>query len=116
VLRSEGASAGSYTAVVLAPDGVRFAVSAASASERAARLLEYISERCEYTLWPDTAAAVRALSDAQDADAAIETYFAHVGDRWDEEELEYRDPGGRAPFSEPRANAESTTHPTSVSL
>jgi hypothetical protein len=90
----EGFSATSYTAVVLAPDGVRFTASGATARERAARLLEYINERCEYTLWPDAAAVVRALIDTQDADAAIETYFAHVGDRWDEEELEYRDPDG----------------------
>lgn len=96
----EAARGGGYSAVIRSPDGVLFAVSAASAAERAARLVEYISEWCEYTLWPTAAAEVRALIDAQNSDAAIEAYFANVGARWDEEQLECRDPS--PDDSEPR--------------
>lgn len=89
--------ASGYTAIVRAPDGVRFTVSAASAAARAAQLVDYISARCEYTLWPPAAARVRALIDVKNTDAAIAAYFANVGDRWDEEQLELRSPSSEMP-------------------
>jgi hypothetical protein len=39
-------------------------------------------------LWPPVAANVRALVTDDRPYAAIALYFAHVGERWDEERLE----------------------------
>ena len=89
---AERSRVGTYSALILSPDGVRLSVSAHSAAERAARIAEYVGERCEYTLWPDAAAEVRALIEARNAEAAIRVYFANVGDRWDDEMLECCDP------------------------
>ena len=77
-----------YTAVVHAADGVRFRASAAGVVERSSRILDYVVERCQYTLWPRAADEVRARIAAGDVDGAIATYFANVGERWDEEWLE----------------------------
>jgi hypothetical protein len=77
-----------YTAVVHAADGVRFTASAAGVAERSSRILDYVVKRCEYTLWPRAAGEVRARVAAGDVDGAIATYFANVGERWDEEWLE----------------------------
>jgi len=79
---------GEYTAVIHAADGVRFTASAASAAERSSRILDYVIERCQYTLWPRAAGEVRARIAAGDVNGAIATYFADVGERWDEEWLE----------------------------
>jgi hypothetical protein len=75
-------------AIIHAPDGVRFFAMAHSARALATQIVEYISERCDYVLWPAAARQVRALIAHGDADAAIATYFANVGLRWDEEWLE----------------------------
>ena len=77
-----------FHAVVLAADGVRFSTSAPTAAARTPDLVEYISERCDYTLWPAKAKTVRALLAAERLDDAVTTYFANVGRRWDEELLE----------------------------
>jgi hypothetical protein len=78
----------SFTAVVHAIDGVRFVASAPSPEGLAAQIVGYVAERCEFVLWPRIAAQVRALIDAANHSAAIALYFAHVGERWDEERLE----------------------------
>jgi hypothetical protein len=78
------------TAIVRSPDGVRFTASAHSPVALAAEIVAYVRERCEYVLWPDAAAHVRALIANDEPDAAIATYFANVGERWDEERLEVR--------------------------
>lgn len=83
---------GEYSAVIHAADGVRFTASAASAAERSSRILAYVVERCQYTLWPDAAGEVRERVAAGDVSGAIATYFADVGKRWDEEWLELEDP------------------------
>jgi len=85
---------GGFTAVVRSADGVRFVATASDTAGRSASLVEYIRQRCDYTLWPDDARRVRAMIDDQDAEGAIATYFATVGQRWDEERLELRDPVG----------------------
>lgn len=77
-----------YTAVIRAADGVRFSASVAGIAERTSRVLEYVVERCQYTLWPRAAGEVRARIAAGDVDGAIAAYFANVGERWDEEWLE----------------------------
>ena len=76
------------TAVIHAADGVRFVASEASSEALARRLANYVSERCDDSLWPPTAARVRRLIANDDLEAAIAAYFANVGERWDDEWLE----------------------------
>lgn len=76
------------TAVVHAPDGVRFVASASDEAEVAAQLVAYIRERCDHTLWPAAAREVRTLIAERRESDAIAAYFANVGQRWDEERLE----------------------------
>jgi hypothetical protein len=92
--RTNVPTSGGFTAVVRSPDGVRFVATASDTAGRSASLVEYIRQRCDYTLWPDDALRVRAMIDDQDADGAIAAYFGSVGQRWDEERLELRDPDG----------------------
>jgi len=77
-----------HTAVVHAPDGVRFVASASDEAEVAAQLIGYISARCDDTLWPAAAREVRTLIAERRETDAIAAYFANVGQRWDEERLE----------------------------
>ena len=78
----------SHTATVYGLDGVLFAASADAPSGLTAQIVDYIRVRCDDVLWPTDAAAVRAHIDHDDAEAAIATYFASVGERWDAEWLE----------------------------
>ncbi|HEX7937714.1 MAG TPA: hypothetical protein VF483_01910 [Gemmatimonadaceae bacterium] len=82
------AEPGLFTAVVHAPDGVRFVASALDEADVTGQLVGYVSERCYDTLWPADARAVHDLIDAGRGDEAVATYFAKVGQRWDEEHLE----------------------------
>lgn len=77
-----------HTAVVHAPDGVRIVASGFDEAEVAAQLVEYICQRCDHTLWPAAAREVRTLIAERRVNDAIATYFANVGQRWDEERLE----------------------------
>ena len=76
------------TAIVQAADGARFVTSAHCPSALMEQVVGYILERCDYVLWPSVTSEVRALIDDDRPYAAIATYFAHVGERWDEERLE----------------------------
>ena len=82
-----------YTAVVHAPDGVRFVASSSDEAEVTAQVVGYVSERCYDTLWPADALAVHALIDAGRSEEAVAAYFATVGQRWDEERLDSSGPG-----------------------
>lgn len=86
-----------YTAIVHAPDGVRFVASAPDEAGISAQLLAYISQRCDDALWPAAAGEVHALIDAGREDEAIAAYFANVGQRWDEERLDSAGPRRQAP-------------------
>jgi hypothetical protein len=77
-----------YTAVVHAADGVRFTAVARRPDELAARVVGYIRERCDDTLWPDDARRIHELIDDRSLYAAIALYFSNIGDRWDIEHLE----------------------------
>jgi hypothetical protein len=77
-----------FTAIVHAADGVRFVASARCPDHLTAQIVDYIRERCDDVLWPSIARDVRALIDLDKPYAAIALYFAHVGERWDEEHLE----------------------------
>jgi hypothetical protein len=88
VIAIDSARSTMITAVVRAPDGVRFTTSQHCADQVAAELVAYILRRCDDVLWPLAAAQVHALIDARASHAAIAAYFEHVGSRWDEERLE----------------------------
>jgi len=77
-----------FTAIVHAADGVRFVASSPSAQALAAQVAGYVRERCDDILWPSVAAEVHALIESQKLEAAIASYFANVGQRWDVEQLE----------------------------
>jgi hypothetical protein len=77
-----------YTAIVHAADGVRLVAVARRPDEIAARVVDYIRERCDQTLWPADARRVHALIDDRELYAAIALYFLSIGGRWDEEKLE----------------------------
>jgi hypothetical protein len=81
---------GTHIAVVRGADGVRFSASASSDAELAAQLVTYIRERCDDVLWPADAGEVRRLIDEHRENDAIAAYFANVGQRWDEERLDWR--------------------------
>ena len=80
------------TATVRAADGTRFVSSSPSAVTLAKQLAGYVRERCDDVLWPSVAAEVHSLIDSGQIHAAIATYFANVGQRWDAEELELTGP------------------------
>lgn len=77
-----------FTAIVHAADGVRFVASAPSSTALAQELVGYVAQRCDDSLWPSAAARVRGFIDDGNPYAAIEVYFANVGQRWDHERLE----------------------------
>jgi hypothetical protein len=83
-----------FTAVVHAADGVRFIAAARRPDELTARVVSYIRERCDYTLWQSDARRVHELIDDRQFDEAIELYFSKIGGRWDVEQLEL---GGQSP-------------------
>jgi hypothetical protein len=88
------------TAVIYAADGVRFVAAAPCSTELVAKIVAYILGRCENALWPPVAARVRALMADDHPYAAIALYFAHVGERWDDERLEFGGlPVGRSQIS-----------------
>ena len=82
------AKQGSLTATVHATDGVLFIASSDSPRALTARVVDYIRGRCDDVLWPADAAEVHSLIDDGKLEAAIATYFGHVGERWDKERLE----------------------------
>ena len=82
-------AASDLTAVVHGADGVRLVANSSCADALVARIAKYVCERCDHVLWPDAARETRALLDDGNMYAAIALYFARVGDRWDEERLEY---------------------------
>jgi hypothetical protein len=77
-----------FTATIRAPDGARFTAAAATPELLNREIVAYVLSRSDYVLWPDDARQVRELIETGEADAAINLYFASVGDRWDEEWLE----------------------------
>jgi hypothetical protein len=76
-----------YLGVVYGADGVRLAVAAASRAELVRRLANYVRRRGDHALLPDHARHLTALLARGEQEAAVETYFGLVGERWDEEWL-----------------------------
>lgn len=93
------------TAVIYAADGVRFVATAQRPATLAAQIVTYLLRRCDHALWPTVAANVRSLVADDRPYAAIALYFAHVGERWDEERLELGGLSlGESPFNGERCN------------
>jgi hypothetical protein len=82
------AQAMNLTAIVHAADGVRFVTTARCPSALIENVIGYVRARCDDVLWESAATEVRALIADRKPYAAIAVYFAHVGERWDEERLE----------------------------
>jgi hypothetical protein len=82
------ATQSTFTATVHASDGVLFVATSDSPRALAAQVASYVRGRCDDVLWPADAAEVRSLIDNDELEAAIATYFANVGERWDAERLE----------------------------
>ena len=87
IVRSSARPGALYTGVVLAADGVRFAVVAASRVELVRRLADYVVSRSDHALWPHHARYLRALHFRGELEATVELYFGLVGERWDDEWL-----------------------------
>ena len=96
-----------FTATVHAADGARFVASASTAVALEERVANYVRERCDDVLWPSAAAEVHSLIESGQPHAAIETYFANVGQRWDAEWLELE---GQATNARPVLVSEHALH------
>jgi hypothetical protein len=76
-----------HVAVVYVLNEVRYVTAAATRAALAVRLAAYVRRHAGAQLWPDDARRLRRLLAARRFEAAVEHYFASVGDRWDEERL-----------------------------
>ncbi|HEX8274536.1 MAG TPA: hypothetical protein VF615_18010 [Longimicrobiaceae bacterium] len=76
-----------HVAVVHTADAVRLVAACLSRGGLTHRLAEYVRERAPHQLWPDDAGRLLGLLAGGDAGAAVELYFASVGERWDPEWL-----------------------------
>jgi hypothetical protein len=85
---SVGTVEGEFTATISVGGEVTFVAATDSAPALAARIIDYVRERCDYVLWPREAAAVHASIEAGRLEEAIGLYFSSVGQRWDVERLE----------------------------
>ena len=74
-------------AVVHTADAIRFSATANDREALVELLVEYVSRQATDRLWPRDAERIRALVERGQRDAAIASYFAAVGQRWDKEWL-----------------------------
>lgn len=74
-------------AVVHTADEIRFSVTSNGREQLVALLAEYVAGHAADRLWPRDAERVRSLLACGEQDAAIASYFAAVGQRWDKEWL-----------------------------
>lgn len=74
-------------AVVHSPDGIRFVTTGRSRDAVVARLAVYVRDRCPDMLSPAAGHRVGDLLATGQLHAAVRMYFAHVGERWDDEFL-----------------------------
>lgn len=83
----EGAPGELFVAVVHSADSIRFVAAATSREALVRQLAAHVWRSGQDELWADDAARVRALLARGEAEAAVEHYFATVGERWDAEWL-----------------------------
>ena len=76
-----------HVAIVSARDGVRLVAACRTERELLRRLARYVIHHATWQLWPADARRVRSLVARGALVAAIDCYFARVGERWDDERL-----------------------------
>ncbi len=76
-----------HVAVVHSADAVKLVAACVSRRGLTQRLAEYVRERAPHQLWPEDAGRLLGLLSGGDVGAAVELYFASVGERWDPEWL-----------------------------
>jgi hypothetical protein len=76
-----------HVAAVYALDGIRFLTAAPSAQELLERLAMHVKQNADVLLWPEDAANVLCLLEQGEQHAAVDLYFARVGQRWEREVL-----------------------------
>lgn len=76
-----------HLAAVTGVDGICFVAAEPTTELLSFRLSEYVRMRAPHMLWPEDARCVDRALAAGLGDVAVETYFAAVGRRWDEESL-----------------------------
>ena len=85
-----------FVAVVHTIDSICFVAASTLRDELLRQLAGYVRQRAPEALWAAGAARVHALLDAGELEAAIDHYFATVGQRWDEEWLVTGSVSGRS--------------------
>jgi hypothetical protein len=76
-----------FIAIVHRPETVELIAVSSCQEGVLCRLAQYVYERAPHTLWVSDAARVESLLDSNEKQAAIDHYFATVGQRWDKEWL-----------------------------
>lgn len=76
-----------HVAVVHSADAVRLVAACLSRGGLTRRLAEYVRERAPHQLWPEDVGRLLGLLAGGEPGAAVELYFAAVGERWDPEWL-----------------------------
>ena len=76
-----------FVAVVHTPETVELIAVSARQDALLDRLAQYVSSRAAHTLWASDAAQVQSLLASNQRQAAVDHYFAAVGNRWDAEWL-----------------------------
>ena len=76
-----------YVAIVHTPETVQLVAASSDYEVIVRRLARYVRRRAPVALWDADAAVVRHLLTCNERQAAIDEYFAAVGQRWDVERL-----------------------------
>ena len=76
-----------FVAIVHRPETVELIAVSSHQDAVLCRLAQYVYERAAHTLWERDAVRVETLLASDDKQAAIDHYFATVGQRWDKEWL-----------------------------
>ena len=76
-----------FVAVIHESDHVLFTASTLTRAALIEAIAEYVARNANFLLWAPDARRVHRLLRAGQAEAAVEHYFACVGDRWDNQWL-----------------------------
>src|SRR5262245_28157136 len=74
-----------FVAIVHRPETVELIAVSSHQDAVLCRLAQYVYERAAHTLWEGDAARVETLLASDHKQAAVDHYFATVGQRWDKE-------------------------------
>jgi hypothetical protein len=76
-----------HAAVVHSAEGIHLLTASRSAEGLIEFVAGYVRSQADQMLWPDDAKRVHALLGAASCRAAVDLYFARVGERWEREYL-----------------------------